>query len=73
MRKYITAIVSIAISGILFTCSSDKSEVLPSFDERVGEAKSSLKNDLIAPVNGWRLEYQPTPNSGIFLMLLKFE
>lgn len=57
---------------ILVSCNDD-GEDLPSFDERVSEAKESLQNELTAPANGWRLDYQPTPNSGFFYILMDFD
>jgi len=73
MRKYFSAVFVLIISGIFFSCTEKKGTDLLSVDERVNEAKANLMNDLLAPANGWRLEYQPTPTSGVFLMLLKFK
>jgi hypothetical protein len=42
-------------------------------DERVSEAIASLKADLIAPPNGWKVKYKPTPESGSFYVLLNFK
>ena len=53
-------------------CSEDDSPNLPPFEERVSTAITALRSDLTAPGDGWRLEYQPTPESGIFFMLLEF-
>lgn len=51
----------------------DEIENLPSVDERVSEAISQLQNNLTAPANGWKLEYQPTSTSGIYLIFLDFD
>lgn len=56
---------------IAASCSEDNTD-LPSVEERVKEAVSGLRTDLTAPANGWRLEYQPTEESGTFLILMKF-
>ena len=45
---------------------------LPPVEARVKEAIDGLRTDLTAPANGWRLEYQPTDESGTFLILMKF-
>ncbi len=64
----------LVISLFLFlaTSCSDDSANLPPVEERVKEAISALRNELTAPANGWRLEYQPTEESGTFLILMKF-
>ncbi|MCB0492844.1 MAG: DUF4302 domain-containing protein [Cyclobacteriaceae bacterium] len=64
----------IALLMLLFvavSCSEDNTD-LPPVEERVKEAVEGLKSDLTAPANGWRLEYQPTEESGTFLILMKF-
>ncbi|MEQ9415579.1 MAG: DUF4302 domain-containing protein, partial [Cyclobacteriaceae bacterium] len=64
----------IAILIFLFitvSCTEDNTD-LPPVEERVKEAIDGLKSDLTAPTNGWRLEYQPTEESGTFLILMKF-
>jgi len=53
------------------SCSEDNTD-LPPVEERIDQAIASLRNDLTAPSQGWRLEYQPTPDAGIFFMLLDF-
>jgi hypothetical protein len=54
-------------------CTKEKEALLPSVEERVTEAVTNLRNELTAPANGWRLEYQPTSASGVFYMLLEFD
>jgi len=61
------------LTTLLFSCNEEKVGKLPPVEERVSEAVSSLRSDLLAPVNGWRLEYQPTGESGVFFMLLEFD
>lgn len=66
------------LAGILFICSSigcssDDGNNLPSFDDRVEEAKRQLLNDLTSPAEGWIIQYQPTPGSGSFVMVLDFD
>ena len=57
---------------LLWGCSSDDSPNLPSYEERVNTAVSSLRTDLTTPTQGWRLEYRPTPDAGAFLILMEF-
>lgn len=57
---------------ILASCEDDR-EDLPSFDERVSVAIADLTAELVAPSNGWRLDYQPTPDAGRFFILLDFD
>lgn len=61
------------LSGLVFlSCENGSNPKLPSVEDRVSEAKANLISELTAPANGWRLDYQPTPDGGIFFMLLKF-
>jgi len=70
--KYIhTGLLSLVI--LLFSCNEEKVGKLPPVEERVSEAISTLRSDLLAPQNGWKLEYQPTAESGVFFMLLEFD
>lgn len=67
-----TILSSLLLLLAAFSCSDDESNIA-SVEDRVAAATGSLKDDLIAPDNGWKLEYQPTPDAGIFLMLLEFD
>lgn len=62
----------IALFAFALTACDDEVADLPPFEERVATAINNLRTDLTAPPNGWRLAYQPTPESGTFLILLKF-
>lgn len=53
-------------------CGEDSKLNLPPVEERVTEAVTNLRNELTSPEDGWRLQYQPTDNSGEFFILLKF-
>ena len=57
---------------LLWGCNSDDGPNLPSYEERVNNALSTLRADLTSPTQGWRLEYRPTPEAGAFLVLLEF-
>ena len=41
-------------------------------DERAAEAIANLKQDLVAPANGWRIKYRPEAESGSFYVLMDF-
>jgi hypothetical protein len=58
---------------LLIACTKEKVAILPPVEERVTEAISNLRTELTTPQHGWRLEYQPTSESGIFYMLLAFD
>jgi hypothetical protein len=69
-RFYIIWLLIFALVG----CKDDDVNVFDkTADERVSEAVASLKADLVAPANGWRLKYKPTPESGSFYVLLNFK
>jgi hypothetical protein len=44
-----------------------------SADERVAEAKATLKSSLVDPTHGWKLLYTPQEGYGSFLVLLDFQ
>ncbi len=58
---------------LMFACNEEKVAKLPPVEQRVTEAISNLRSDLISPSNGWKLEYKPTNESGVFFMLLEFD
>ena len=66
MNRYLSTCMILILA--LFGCTGDDSPKLPSFEERVSTAINGLRADLIAPGQGWRLEYKPTPESGVFFM-----
>lgn len=62
----------IGILGMaLLSCREDRDN-LPSVEERTSMAIEELRSELVAPANGWHLEYTPTPESGSFFILMKF-
>ena len=65
--------LTLIITLVTLAACDDNEPNLPPVEERINEAVNTLRNDLIAPSNGWRLEYQPTPEAGIFFMLLDFK
>ncbi len=73
MVKTYKHIIFLFLILVLYSCTDEKAGVLPSVEERVTEAVTNLKLELTAPANGWKLEYQPTNESGVFFMLLEFD
>lgn len=59
---------------VVFTsCKDDEVAVFEkTADERVSEAVANLKQDLVAPANGWRVKYRPEAESGSFYVLMDF-
>jgi len=70
MTRLVVAFVFVFF--LLGGCTGDDGPNLPTYEERVSEATNNLKADLTAPTLGWRLEYQPVPESGTFLILMEF-
>lgn len=65
-------LVLLLVLGLaMFSCSNEE-ENIESPELRTAKAINDLKSKLTAPINGWRVQYQPTPESGIFLLLMKF-
>ena len=71
MIKRFLPIIS-CVCLLLGSCQDDE-EDLPSFDDRVSTAIAELTDELTDPANGWRLDYQPTPDAGLFFVLLDFD
>ncbi|MEO1054671.1 MAG: DUF4302 domain-containing protein [Bacteroidota bacterium] len=65
--------LTILVSNLLTACNDDSGSTLAPVNERVDAAIAELRSELVAPAEGWRLEYQPTPDAGIFFMLLEFD
>ncbi|MEM6642930.1 MAG: DUF4302 domain-containing protein [Bacteroidota bacterium] len=57
---------------VLLSCAEGRLE-LPSVEDRVAASTKELLDALVDPSFGWRLEYKPTSNAGIFLILLDFD
>ncbi len=70
MKRYFSFIL-LTIS--LFSCNNDNRLDIPSVEERVAQSTEALKEQLTDPDFGWRLDYKPTSNAGIFLILLDFD
>ncbi|MBC7851373.1 MAG: DUF4302 domain-containing protein, partial [Chitinophagaceae bacterium] len=70
-RLYIIWIVVV----VLMSCKNDDDVAIfeKTADERVAEAIAALKEDLVAPANGWRVKYRPDPEYGSFYVLMDFD
>jgi len=73
MRSTVGFIAILIILLVVQGCNKDREAVLPPVEERVTEAITNLRAELTAPANGWRLEYRPTNESGVFYMILEFD
>ncbi|MEM6736319.1 MAG: DUF4302 domain-containing protein [Bacteroidota bacterium] len=56
---------------MLLACEDSRLDI-PSVEERTSQASKELMDELTDPPFGWRLQYKPTNNAGIFLILLNF-
>jgi hypothetical protein len=57
----------------LVSCKDDDVAIFEkTADERAGEAIATLKQDLVAPANGWIVKYRPEAESGSFYLLMDF-
>ncbi|MEM7297161.1 MAG: DUF4302 domain-containing protein [Bacteroidota bacterium] len=56
----------------MVACTTDNDPKLPSVEERINQATEDLIDKLTDPVNGWRLNYRPTSQTGSFLILMDF-
>lgn len=71
MTKTYRSILFLTVFSIIASCSDSFKDIRPA-DERANEAISALQSELTSPANGWVLNYRPTPDAGIFLMVLNF-
>ncbi len=62
----------LSILLISLGCSNDDGAKLPSVEDRVNAAVEELRETLVEPANGWRLDYRPTSQTGTYLILLDF-
>ncbi len=65
--------IFIGITIVLLGCGFDDAPQLPAVEERVEEAISDLRDLLVAPADGWSIDYRPNANSGSFPMILNFD
>jgi hypothetical protein len=66
---YIFGVVVIGLAS----CKDDEIAVFDkTSDERAAEAIANLKQELVAPANGWTVKYRPESESGSFYVLMDF-
>jgi hypothetical protein len=71
MKKIIYILFVVVFAAM--SCDDDDIQVFEkSADQRAAEAIATLKADLIAPANGWRVKYRPVDEAGAFYVLMKF-
>ena len=71
MKKGLQIIWMLTI--VLISCKDDEVAIFEkTADQRVTEAIGNLKEDLVAPANGWRIKYRPESESGSFYVLMDF-
>jgi hypothetical protein len=69
MRKlFLIPIIILLISA----CDDDINVFDKTADERANESIQNLKNELIAPDNGWRVLYTPSSDAGSYYVLMDF-
>ncbi len=56
------------------SCTDDETRIFDkTADERAAAAIAALKQDLVAPANGWIIRYNPEEGSGSYYVLMKFQ
>lgn len=70
LKKQILYVLSLSL--LLYGCEDSEPE-LPSVEERKSEAIEDLRDELTSPPSGWKVNYQPTSESGTFFMILNFD
>ena len=69
MRKLYPLVLLIWVLG----CRFNDEPKLPPVEERVADAIEELEDLLVAPANGWRIDYRPNNLGGDYLILLDFD
>ena len=57
----------------MFGCQFNDDPKLPPVEERVSDAIEEMEDLLVAPANGWRIDYRPNSLGGDYLILLDFD
>jgi hypothetical protein len=73
IKRYISYLFIYGIAIASLSCGQDEPIDIGSADERKAAATDSIVSELISPQFGWKVNYQPSPKSGSFLILLKFD
>lgn len=68
------AIKILLIIVILISCKDDDINLFDkTADQRAAEAIATLKADLTAPENGWKVKYKPVDEAGSYFVLMDFD
>lgn len=71
MKKLVSPIALLLV--FLVSCKDDDINLFEkSADERAAEAIEALKQDLVAPANGWIVKYKPQEGAGSYYVLMDF-
>lgn len=73
VKQYLSYLFIGVITLFTLSCGDEETLNIDSADERKKAASDSIIAELIAPQFGWKVNYQPSPQSGTFLILLKFD
>ena len=73
VKQYFSYLFIGVITFFTLSCGDEETLNIDSADERKKAASDSIIAELIAPQFGWKVNYQPSPQSGTFLILLKFD
>lgn len=69
-----TVYILAAMFLLLISCKDDDVNLFEkTADERAAEAIASLKQDLVAPANGWIITYRPQEGAGAYYVLMDFQ
>ena len=69
MKKYVPFLFLLGLLG----CQFNDDPKLPPVEERVADAIEEMEDLLVAPGNGWRIDYRPNDLGGDYLILLDFD
>ncbi|MFT6335808.1 MAG: hypothetical protein ACJATI_002563 [Halioglobus sp.] len=73
IKQHFSCLFFCLIALFMLSCGDEETLNIDSADERKKSASDSIINELIAPQFGWKVNYQPSPQSGTFLILMSFD
>lgn len=68
MRKLYPILLLVLVLG----CQFNDDPKLPPVEERVADAIEEMEDLLVAPANGWRIDYRPNDLGGDYLIIMDF-
>lgn len=69
MRKLYPFLLLVLVLG----CQFNDDPKLPPVEERVADAIEEMEDLLVAPANGWRIDYRPNDLGGDYLIIMDFD